>query len=289
MKNVIDTYFKYANGDYTATYKYNPVKVVGTEKIDQVISVLSRIRELSLQESPCKELALLCGIRDISFETFHYGLVESYTGIEYIQMADGTIWKVEGHKGKGSNDGFISFDLIDIQQIQKEFMLFFESINYNPEWMEEIRKIAEVIDQCWLVIPRWFWEDFSSKANRMLLFSLPQRMNNRELSSFYNWKTIEERIKKGELVMGAEIFSNLEYMSLDMILLAKKSIFEKENEFILQTHEKSVLVIKENPSSGTSSFSPVKIGGGRRDNSNTFHGVCKEPQDQNNNISPNGG
>ncbi|MGG4034188.1 hypothetical protein ABEV74_10895 [Paenibacillus cisolokensis] len=180
------------NGPY-----FYPVKILNPQLAEDMEKIARRIRELSQLDKPTDELAILCGIQDKSYHTVRYGFVRKFSGLVYIQMANGDVWKAEGHSTKGTpevlyREGYISFEKIDIPQYQREFREFIDTINWEVEDYKEASRIREAIKKYWIVIPYRFWKLFSEKGSQYLLSELGY-------TEFYDWDVIAERIKDGIL------------------------------------------------------------------------------------------
>lgn len=69
------------------------------------------------KDQPTKELALISGIEDKSYNTTANGRVASYVGEAIIVMGNGRKWKAVGHRPTGNafyaRDGYIEFIPMD--------------------------------------------------------------------------------------------------------------------------------------------------------------------------------
>lgn len=72
---------------------------------DALLGLARRAKELAgalREEQPSKELALLNGVVDRSYNTVSNGWVPSYSGTAIIEMEDGSRWRAIGHPPKGN-------------------------------------------------------------------------------------------------------------------------------------------------------------------------------------------
>lgn len=67
-----------------------------------------------LEEKPTIALAILCGVRDISYVTVRYGKVYSYAGEAIVTMANGKRWLCVGKQSRGSSDWVHQFGYIQM-------------------------------------------------------------------------------------------------------------------------------------------------------------------------------
>ncbi len=95
----------------------NLLKGLSSQELIALSKEAVQLAEQLKASQPSYELAILNGVRDVSYDTTANGYISSYTGEAIIKLEDGSIWKATGKRSTGdawyAYNGRIEFTKID--------------------------------------------------------------------------------------------------------------------------------------------------------------------------------